>query len=160
MKKMMIATSLLLLVFANASAQRKVARVQVKSDAVTALPSGKPYVIDLTRGWKVYSVPASVDRNRVRIRTRTGEVALGNIVKKMGISGVVTVGTLSDMRTLNFTRASGGGGLSYDCTTNVEFCTCDGFNDCLKLILSDKCGANAHFCVKGETTKLFCVCDQ
>lgn len=130
----------------------------MKSDAVTALPAGKPYVIDLTSGWRVYSVPAGVDRSRVRIRTRTGELELGNMVKRMGISGVVTVGTLSDMNALTFTRAGGSGGLSYDCS-NVEFCTCEGFSDCLKLSMDDKCGRNISVCVKGETTKLYCVCD-
>lgn len=155
MKKMMTATALLLLVFAHVPAQKGVSRVQVRADEVTAQPAGKSFVIDLTRGKRVYSIPANVDSSRVRVRTRTGEVVLGDMMKQMGMSGAVTVGTLSDMRALNFTRTGGSGGLSYDCS-DPEVCTCKGFSDCLKMNLDDKCSTNGLLvCSKG-----FCACNK
>ena len=134
MKKMLIAAILSLLVFANVTAQKRVARVQVKPGQITALPAGKPYVIDLTRGRKVYSVPASVDHSRVRVRTQTGELVLSDMMKRMGLSGDVTVASPGDMREVNFMRTVGSGrGLSYLCGDDV--CICKGFSDCLLLDL-------------------------
>lgn len=84
--------------------------VEVTPQTIANQPVGKPYVIDLTRNGKTYTVTASV-ANRVRLRASNGETAMPDLMKKLGLTdgrflngSSFLVGTLSDLRAVNFGR--------------------------------------------------------
>ena len=59
--------------------------VEVTAQTVARQPRGKPYVIDLTRNGKTYTVAADV-AIRVRIRTSEGEMTMTDFMSKLGVT--------------------------------------------------------------------------
>lgn len=66
----------------TAARSATIKRVQVNAQTITALPSGKRYVVDLTQRGVTYEFDAKTDLSRVRVRTAQGAVAIGPWLKK------------------------------------------------------------------------------
>lgn len=109
--------------------------VQVTSQTLTRQPARTPYVIDLTRKGRTYSVAADVT-NRVRIRTANGEMALTDLMGKLEVtskkfltSSKFLIGTLSDLRDINFDRPPvtrpSATAAAKGLTCNAILCECD-----------------------------------
>lgn len=131
--------------------------VVVTTQTIARQPRGKPYVIDLTRNGRTYTVTASV-ANRVRIRTPNGEIALSDVVRKLEItSSKFQIGTASDLRAINFGFPPSGTfstatARNFNC--GVLFCECNGFGDCIALSL--ECGSVFLCYEKGGKSHCFC----
>ena len=60
-------------------------RIQVNAQTITALPSGKNYIVDLTQRGVIYEFSpqaGQIDFGRVRVRTAQDEVAIGTFIEK------------------------------------------------------------------------------
>ncbi len=71
----------------TAARSATIKRVQVNAQTITALPSGKRYVVDLTQRGVTYEFDAKTDLSRVRVRTAQGAVAIGPWLKKTFLKG-------------------------------------------------------------------------
>jgi hypothetical protein len=142
MKKIILAVTLLSLAFSFTTAQKKSAikHVPVTAATIAGQPTGKAYMMDLTRKGTIYSLAAGIDYSQVRVRTSKGEMTMADLLKKAGksVSGKLRVGMPSDMRTqkLGLTRISGGP-LNYNCSGIL--CTCTGDDDCNDMFTKEAC---------------------
>jgi len=95
---MLVVAAIGLLPLMNARSQRQVdsrtaarsatiKRIQVNAQTITALPSGKRYVVDLTQRGVTYEFDAKTDLSRVMVRTAQGAVAIGPWVEKTFLKG-------------------------------------------------------------------------
>ena len=143
MKKTILAVTLLALAFGFTTAQKKptIKQTQVTAATIARQPTGKSYVMDLTRKGTIYTLAAGVDYSRVQVHTSKGDMTMADLLKKTGktINGKLRVGIPSDIRTqkLNMTRI-GGGTLNYNCSGIL--CTCSGDDDCNDMFTKEACG--------------------
>src|SRR5258706_3312913 len=72
------------------TSKKSMKRVQVTAQTIANLPVGKPLLIDLTRAAAIYDLAAGIDYSRVRVRTLTGEKAMSDLVKRLGIKQLGT----------------------------------------------------------------------
>ena len=109
---------------------------------VASQPAGKAYTLDLTRRGTIYAVAPDVDRSQLRVRTAKGGLTVAEMIQRSGkkMSGLLRVGTTSDMRAERSTRHTGGGsgGLNFEC--GALACVCTGDEDCNDMFESNKCG--------------------
>lgn len=129
-------------------------QVQVTAETIAIQPAGKPYVIDLTLDRTTYNLAADIDFSRVRLRTSKGEIAMGDVIKQLGTSGKLVVGTLSDIRGQKLDPPLVGGTSqihSHQC--GAIFCTCDNAG-CTLLLLEGKCVNDKLVC----DVNFNCVC--
>jgi hypothetical protein len=97
------------LVFCYSQAPVRKQSVQVTTQSLERLPAGKPYIVDLTRTGKTYTVSTDAVR-RIRIRTAKGETDMNDLISKL-VPGnrllpasKLLVGTQSDLHASNFGR--------------------------------------------------------
>jgi hypothetical protein len=109
-------------------------RIEVTAPLI-ASQRGKPYVIDLNRKATTYTVTADV-ASHVRIRTAGGEMAMTDLMSKLGITdkrflagSKFLIGTQSDLRAVKFGRPSvtrpPSTAMAQGITCNPVFCECD-----------------------------------
>jgi hypothetical protein len=136
-------------------------RIQVNSQTITALPSGRKYVVDLTkRGVKYEFDPKAgqIDFSRVMVRTDRGEVTigsfLGTLIPKDKVAAFrytsqsFRLGT-QPTRTLPSPRTNT---TNFDC--NPKSCLCQGESDCQDMF--DTIDCSAFFC----TPEPLCICKR
>lgn len=124
----------------------------VSASSIAALPPGQTFEVDLTRGGTVYQFAGDADFSRVTLRTATGAMSFGDLLKESSTSvrGGVVVGTTDDMR--DHLPPSTGGATNFDCGV---FCKCNDTVDCLDMIVQGKCGGEI-WC-SSDTPSCFCV---
>jgi hypothetical protein len=165
MKRISIALALALALLVSARSQTPpsgaIKQVEVTSQTIASQPTGKTYLIDLTRNGAIYNVAAGMDYSRVRVRTAAGEVALSEVARHLGsTSGKLQLGTVSDMRARNLPPTGGAAGTRgvvaepYTCYNDI--CKCKGFSDCLLMDLDNKCKKNSQIC-EVKTGNCYCV---
>jgi len=171
--KKIIATATLLLLglsFSFTAAQKTdtkapVKRVQVTSRAITRQPTGKLYVLDLSRKGTIYTVDGDVDYSRVRVRTSKGEMRVQDVITKSGAHGKLLVGTPSDMvanglKTLNMSSRAlsrGSGNRFIGCDGAI--CICTGDDDCNKMLSpGGDCPEGSYVYCWGSGASAACVC--
>jgi len=131
----LVALSLIALVLGFGQSRPSPQSVEVTSKMIASQPGGKPYVIDLTRNGRTYTVPADM-ANRVQIRTSKGKTTLTDLMKKLGLaSGTYStgsnfrIGTPSDLRAENFGRTLQARRALRSTRTSLKcgpfVCTCD-----------------------------------
>src|SRR5438132_14305480 len=89
-----LALALLVSAFGQTPQPKAIKRVEVTAQTIASQPASKPYIIDLTRTGTIYVLAAGIDYSRVRVRTSTGEKAMSDLVKRLGIKQLGTSGTL------------------------------------------------------------------
>ncbi len=141
-------------------------RIDVNAKTITALPSGKYYIVDLTQRGVVYEFShqtGQIDLRRVRVRTAKGEVAIGSFLKttflKGNLSGfkyksqAFSLATTQPGTLQNPTR----GAKDFKCDS--EICTCAGFADCIDLIFNTGLCGGGMICTKNPVTgQEYCGC--
>ena len=171
MKRISLSIGVMLLLAVLVSAySRAIQSGIVKKENVTAQtlasqPAGKPYVLDLTRKGIVYEVAAGIDYSRASVRTSTGEQAMSDLARKLGLTGKFLLGTWQNLSGLDFgfppgTLTPPDGTSAAKCDTLV--CTCNGRQDCSDLSKSGKCGETAACGVGkgGKPGKWGCTCTK
>jgi uncharacterized protein YlzI (FlbEa/FlbD family) len=143
----------------------EVQRREVTPETVLRLPSGKNYVVDLTRRNVIYdlnSTARAIDFSRVVVRTPTGEEPIASWLEKTFSkealigweSGRLRIGTLRDFRKIRGLPTTGQrlptGSIAFEC--NPLYCVCRGDRDCNDMFSTNVCGA-ITVCVNGT-----CVC--
>lgn len=160
MKRMVIAITFLAIAFSFVWAQKNqtaAKRKTVSATAVSTLPAGKSYELDLRNKGTLYEFnDNSTDFSRVKVRTATGVKTMSELFQqsKTDTKGRLTVGTPVDMKTLKLTASRpGGGGLNFNCAG--IFCACTGDADCNDMFSGSACGAIAWCNL--NTGQCFCV---
>lgn len=158
-----IALTMITLIFAYGQSPQSTSQsrksVEVTTQTLTRQRPGKPYILDLSHKGKTYSVSADV-ASRVRIRTAKGEMAMTELMSKLGVTtgrflagSKFLIGTQSDLRAINFgrpptTRRPATATPIINCSP--DFCYCDPD-------IPGDCDGSKLLCDDG---KMFCyVCD-
>ena len=108
------ALTLTALILASAQSRNpvevKTKTIEVTTEKIAGQARGKSYVMDLTRKGKTYSVVSDVT-SRVRIRTAKGEMAMTDLMSKLGVTSgsflpgtKFLIGTQRDLTEVNFGR--------------------------------------------------------
>jgi hypothetical protein len=129
--------------------------VTVSAATIAKLAPGKTYEIDLTRKGTIYKFNvAGTDFKRVTIRTAAGVKTFAELLKvsNTSLSGTLVVGTPADMR--NHIPKTAVAVRQFDC--GAISCKCEGFGDCIDLILSARCQGGTFWC-NPETGRCFCM---
>jgi len=140
-------------------------RIQVNAKAISALPKGKKYVVDLTqRGVKYEFDPKAgqIDFSRVMVRTARGEVTIGSFLEKNLPKDKLPALKDTSLLLILGTRATG---TVQTLPTNPsklircfpDFCTCEGEGDCQVLLDSNIC---VTFICINSPNGAFCGCDR
>ena len=149
MKKIILAVTLLTLALGFTVAQKNSTKqVEVTAQTLTSQPTGKPYVIDLTRGGTIYSLAAGIDYSRVRIHTAKGDKVIGDMVGRFSTDDKIFLGRIDDLRLKGFgqpTDTSQPPGLS-EVRCDDASCGCAGRQDCSDLSRSGKCEDGTASC--------------
>jgi hypothetical protein len=168
-----VALILAALIFAYGQAQTPGAtttlrRIQVNAQTITALPSGKKYVADLTKRGVVYefdSKSGRIDFNRVMVRTAQGYVAIGSFLEKKLPKDKLPSLKNTSLSLILGTRATGtvqnplaNPLKEIECPNPYE-CSCHGENDCQKMLDSGLCGGT-FFCFRYGDGRVFCDCER
>jgi hypothetical protein len=170
MKKLAVALMLLLfgLIFGfSATPQKEIRRIQVTAQAITSLPSGQPYVLDLS-SHTIYELTAGIDLSRLRVRTSQGEVAFSELIRNASGAGRSFLGRAVDMRTEILepgARKLGSGGDKtagfVNCAAGKKAdCHCAGWRDCIGLAVT-KVGCDYWSCTFPEAPAEpapYCTC--
>ncbi len=144
-------------------------RIQVNARTITALPSGKKYVVDLTqRGVKYEFDPKAgqIDFSRVVVRTARGEVAIGAFLEKTFPKDELSSFKYASQSFILGTRGSRtppAGTASPSTIKGFEcgplYCFCEGRADCTDLIFdSGQCGKIV--CWKEDGIRDKCMCSR
>jgi len=83
----------------GAAQQNKIKQVTVTAQALANQPTGKPYILDLSRGGTIYDIAQEVDSSRIRIRTSQSEFSMTELTRKHPGPGHWMFGMANDMRT-------------------------------------------------------------
>jgi hypothetical protein len=148
MKKIVIATTVLVIAFSFTLAQKTnpaAKRKTVSAATVSKLPAGKTYEVDLTRKGTIYDFNSEgTDFNRVTVRTAAGVKTLAELLKQSDShgKGQLVVGSPADMRGLKLSAARMGGG-TINFTCSGLFCGCTGEVDCNNMFSGGACGSIA-----------------
>lgn len=169
MKKIILTVTLVTLTFSFTTAQKTapIKQLEVTPKTIASQAAGKPLLIDLTRTGTVYKVAGDIDYSRVRVRLSTGEMAMSDLARKLGMTGSkFLLGTFSDLSALDFGLRPGGGtfqppdgGTSparWSCHDLV--CTCTGKPDCRKMGIADVCLTGTVGCAKIPGKPAGCAC--
>lgn len=121
------------------TARKPIKQVEVSSRTVKGQPAGRKYMVDLTKSGTVYNLAKDVDPTQVQVKTAKGNMTVAELLRKSGktITGPLSVGITSDVRTQRFGSRVGGNRL-VDCGDLA--CVCTGDDDCNDLFTSGKCG--------------------
>ncbi len=141
--------------------------IKVNAQTITALPSGRKYVVDLTQRGVVYefnSQSSQIDFSRIVVRTTKGEVAIGSFLKAGFLKAKLAnfkytaqafslrtrpAGTLQNRPTTTSLIS---------CDWAYEICTCTGEDECDELIWDRACG-DIRFCATNPiTNQIVCSC--
>ncbi len=116
-------------------------RVQVNAQTITALPSGKRHVVDLTQRGVTYEFDAKIDLSRVMVRTARGAVAIGPWLEKTFLKGKLAGFKWTSQSFFIRTRPPGtsqtpppGANISKLITCGPQICTCVGEASCDDLL--------------------------
>lgn len=140
-------------------------RIQVNARTITALPSGKRYVVDLTQRGVRYEFDAKtsqIDFSRVVIRTARGEVKIGSFLEAGFLKGRLAAFKYTSQA---FTLGTGPRGtltttskiISCD---NADYCHCEGVGDCKALLNSSLCPGASMCTVNSYGEEESCVCKR
>ena len=114
--------TLALLVFAQSRTPQlgTVKKVEVTAQTIASQPTGKPFVLDLTRRGTIYNLAAGIDYSRLRVRTAGGDLGVSDTVKKMGsISGKLSYPS-EFVPPMRVCAISVDGGSHFGCVTTSE----------------------------------------
>jgi hypothetical protein len=126
---------------------------RVSAATIAQLPPGKTFDIDLTRAGTIYTFKdAGTDFSRVTVRTSAGVANFADLLKRSNtnFNGGLLLGRPGDMR--DHLPIKGGSTTNFDCGV---FCKCSGLNDCIDLIVAQKCGDDL-WCSE-STDNCFCT---
>ncbi len=141
--------------------------IKVNAQTITALPSRKKYVVDLTQRGVKYEFDAKtsrIDFSRVVVRTATGEVAIGSYLKTTFLKEPLPRFEYTSQSFSLETRATGTFQSPPSTTLSLKnfecarfTCVCKGGDDCLDL--SQKSGlCSGEFLCWTSNGEVFCSC--
>lgn len=148
----------------TAARSATIKRVQVNAQTITALPSGKKYVVDLTQRGVVYEFDSKtnwIDFSRVMVRTARGKVTIASYLEKTLAPGKLPSIKNSSLSLVLGNRATRTiqtpltSGLISCPAGNPDNCWCDGESDC-QILLDKVCGG--FICIKLPDRPVYCEC--
>src|SRR5215510_613017 len=143
-------------------------RIQVNAQTITALPSGKNYIVDLTQRGVIYEFSpqaGQIDFNRVRVRTARGEVEISSFLETNYLIDKLAGFKYKSQAFSLATRPPGTLQNPPADTTNFKCsairCACNGTFDCNDLIFNTSLCGGPIFCAPNPATgEKVCVCER
>ncbi len=161
MKEIIFAVMLFSLALAFGCKHGSIKQVELTPQTLASQSADKPLLIDLTRTGTVYNVADNIDYSRVRVLFPTGEMAMSDLARKLGMTGSkFQLGAFSDLSGLYFGQPPDGGisGGSSNFTCSKLLCECTGYRDCNKMERAGVCTFNSWGCKPVPGQPKGCVC--
>ena len=165
MKKIIFGVTLFSLALTFGCKHGSVKQVELTPQTLASQSADKPLLIDLTRTGTVYNVADNIDYSRVRALLPTGEMAMSDLARKLGMTGrTFLLGGFDDLSGLYFGRPPDGGtsddisGGTSNFTCSDLLCECTGLRDCNKMKRAGVCLKQPWGCAPIPGQPKGCAC--